>query len=207
MSTRIIEMVGLPGAGKSTCQTQIAEAYRSREVTLRGDLERQPTVGFGEYLRFAARHPRVTFWFLVGVVLNLNFSPRLSKRFLDAVGTTIGNYVKMARSFDSDRLFIMDEGLWQRSLSIFCYNERWYNPFFLRMMARGIAGDFPFIAVIHVDAGIDTALARCEQREGGLPYRFQHLSGDELRRKFSRWDAGITCLRQECPAGNWKTAD
>ena len=194
----LVELLGLPGSGKSTLVKTLLEKSSDHAINIetlnqraervlqhhkrkRGYIRRKRGRGwFFATFEFAHCYPEIFRIVFENAILqqdrNLDFFDLLaqyhfSKQATDAVGPALS-----------------DEGFLHRGSAIFLYPNTYSNiDTYLKHVPC-------FDTVIHIGCSIDLAIERCKSRPKGLPKRYRSFSEQELSQCYQKLER----LHQTC---------
>jgi hypothetical protein len=165
----IVEVAGLPLAGKSTLRDAIAAELERRGVASGGRADLDAPV------RMALRRPGALL--LAVLVLVRSTRPLADRRdaFRFVAATIAGHEAARRRP---DRVWLLDEGPVQRAFMLFVDADRTASDDAVVRFARRMpASD----AVVWADADVDEVLRRRTSRDRGVPPRLAQLDDATLR--------------------------
>jgi len=187
----LVEFIGLPGSGKTTYLEKLKQ--QSDDIIERKTLEKT-TLSFGSYMKYIVKNRSLFFMFGLGVLYNFDFNLKRWYALLIGVHATLIQYAKIDK-IDNSNSIIMDEGLLQRSLSIFYFNDRKLNPYFFKKVIKIISKLNCINKVIYLNIEPITSIERCKKRDSGLPYRYKKFSTESLKFKFNNTIKGIEFIK------------
>lgn len=189
----LIEFIGLPGSGKTTyLKSKIGAKILTREQI---ENRKIPMITrFSFYLK----EWRLISLFTIGILYNFDFKIKKWYALIIGVQATLRQYsfVYYCKKKKHGLSIILDEGLFQRSLSVFSFNDRKYNIYLLKKISKKINSLNIIDSVYCFDLTVEESLSRSEKREDGLPFRFQNLKKLELNNKFYIFQRGLIILKE-----------
>jgi thymidylate kinase len=188
----VCELVGLPGAGKSTAAARIVQHLRAAGYACgdRRSLARDARSGATSRLRqagFQVTHP---YPLAAALRLGLSVRPLTIASVSRALGASSWAYgLSRLRQGGLERV-VLDQGVVQELWSVTLTGKRW-SPAAMDAVLRGVFGAlFVPPALVYLDVGIDEAAARLRQRPNGSS-RFDRMEPAEVRRLLSEREARL----------------
>ncbi len=181
----ITEFIGLPGSGKTTLLKKKQKKNQGKFIT-RKDLTSQRTPLILR-LRFLWRNPGLHYLFLLGFILNADVKLKRWYALWKGIDQTFRQYaqIQYLHNQSQDIKILLDEGLLQRSISVYCFNNRKWNAYLLHKQIEYIKNKQWVNEVIYIKIDIDTSMERCEKRRDGFPYRYRNISRNLIKEKFA----------------------
>lgn len=184
----IIEFIGLPGSGKTTYY------YKIRNATTigRDSLENVP-LSLKQYLVFTLKNSKLYIYLILGILYNFELDLKRWYALMLGVHGTWIQYVKIfSYSYkNKNNTIVMDEGLLQRSLSVFYFNERKWNPVLFNKVINVLHKKKYFNKIVFFKIKPEKSLLRCTNRKSGLPYRYKKFDQDTILNKFNYLLSGM----------------
>lgn len=190
----LIEFIGLPGSGKTTYLEKLNQ--QSDAIIDRKSLEKI-TISFSSFIKFAVKNRSLFFIFGLGTLYNVELNLKRWYALIIGVHATLKQFAKIDKINKSNtkNSIIMDEGLLQRSLSIFYFNHRKLNPYFFKKAIKTISKLNLIDEVIYLNIEPITSIERCLNRNSGLPYRYKKFNTESLKLKFNNTIKGIEFIK------------
>ena len=206
VSYRIVEFVGLPGSGKTTfhqravrCLARLGspawtpvefrETYLGRRgqknsAELSDRLTTQLRSGHKIWLRTATALSSLgVLGYAARQLLPSKRSCRLKLLAFRLLGVALENHRAGRRLLPHGHTLLLDEGLAQRSMTLFVDDDRPVPYTAIEAYARLIP--WPDL-LFHLKLGVEEAIERASNRDKHLPVRFQARRPNDLRESFRR---------------------
>lgn len=192
----IVEYIGLPGSGKTTSMYTIINTNPSNVIVTREYLDNIKLSKL-DYLFFISNSYCLVTNMYLGVLYNIEFKFKRWYTLFNGVNKTLNQYAKIYYVIKHNPCsnFILDEGLLQRSISIYCFNKTKINMFLFKKQLEIIKKMQLIDEIRYLNVSIDKAIERCNGRPGGLPYRYSLLNIDSLKEKFHNNIEGFEIIK------------
>jgi hypothetical protein len=184
----VVELVGLPGSGKTTVGGALVAEVRSAGLLVHSDLVSPAGAPRGP-VRWLVRRPGLAGHRLVRVaVAALWRSPRPLRDKREALGALLAT---LAARLDAGSgrapadVLLLTEGLFQRAFLLLVDRAGCAPPWLVRAYARAVP---PPDLVLRLSAEVDALLARLAGRTRKLPRRLAGMDGDRVRRLLGEAD-------------------
>lgn len=187
----IVELVGLPGCGKTTYLEKLHK--RSTDIIDRKKLDKS-RISTLSYMKFIFNNKSLFFVFGIGVLYNFEINLKRWLTLLLGVHSTFIQYAKIFEIKNQNNI-VMDEGLLQRSLSVFYFNHRKLNPYLFKKVIKIISDSRYIDHIVFFNIEPILSIERCKKRESGLPYRYKKFDIETLKLKFRNAINGIEYIK------------
>lgn len=179
----LIECIGLPGSGKTTYLNN------NKTFVVRETIDESEISIIKEFI-FYLKNWKLVSLFWLGVFYN--FDIRIKKWYALVIGVnkTLKQYAKINYLF-KEKEIILDEGLLQRALSVYCFKKRTFNLVLLKKTIIKIKKHTTIDVVYVFEVSVDESIKRSLNRPDGLPFRFKKLSNDKLIISLTNFQKGI----------------
>ncbi len=188
----LIEFVGLPGSGKTTYFNKI----KNNDTIGRDSIEKIP-LSLKQYYTYTFKNFKLFFYFFIGILYNFELDLKRWYALIIGVHSTWKQFAKIDTL--NNKNIILDEGLLQRSLSIFYFHNRKYNPVLFNKVLKIIPQKHPITKIIVFSIDPISSIERCANRKSGLPYRYKKLNKNNLLKKFNYILQGIQKIENQFP--------
>jgi len=179
----IIEYIGLPGSGKTTLAFK--EKQKNKNIYLRSDLQNEQ-IDIIDIFSFILKRRKITFYLFIGTLYNFDINIKKWYTLILGVIKTIKDYSIIEKKINknSNTIILMDEGILQRSLSVFCFNKKKFNFFLLKQIISVLLKYNLINKVYYIKVKSSTAIERCKNRSNGFPFRYSNLNSEKIASKF-----------------------
>lgn len=194
----LTEFIGLPGSGKTTFEKTLTQPFEAKNTLTRESLAREE-IPFRKLCLYFLRHKRLVSLFMLGTLYNFEFEYNLRKwrALIGAVKITLVQYAKidLAIKNNPDLKVIMDEGLLERTISIYSFHIRKHNLYLMNKQLALIAKMGVIDKVYYLKVSRSLSILRCQNRSDGLPLRYKRLDDNELVLKFDNKLLGLEAVK------------
>lgn len=188
----LIELIGLPGSGKTTFEKALIHDFDAKNTLTRNTLAR---ISLKNLCLYCLKHKQLVGLFMLGTVYNFELKFSLSKcsALIGLVKDTLVRYAKidLAIKNNPDINIIMDEGLLERTISIYSFTYRKHNLYLMNKQLALIAKMGVIDKIYYLKVPASLSIHRCKHREEGLPIRYRRLDDKELLVKFNNKLSGL----------------
>ncbi len=194
----LVEFIGLPGSGKTTYLEVRTKDLSKDKVLTRLDLKKEQ-LNIAAFVLYLFRNFSLFFYFKIGVLYNIDFNLKRWYALMKGVVGTLQDFAKIDRILreDKNRIIVLDEGLLQRSLSVFCFFDRKANPFLFKRILRVIKRSKIIDEIDYIKVNLQTSIDRCQKRDSGFPFRFRSLKEKVIFVKFNNQLKGVKLIETE----------
>ncbi len=193
------QLVGLPGAGKSTIAARLERLYPDRFTCVVVELETIPELLKNRPIKTLFTFFRLTPFFLyaiLGVHSPLGWRARLVP-VLVLLKVLLAFKRLRREGADSEKIQFLDDFVYQLAISLFGYSTRLPSRVILRIFLTVLRNDF--VLPIFIDTDGDQARQRAASRPHGLPERMAGLNHDILKKVYANQAALLEQLKALSP--------
>jgi hypothetical protein len=192
----LTELIGLPGSGKTTFEKKLTQGLDAKNTLTRKNLGHISLTQFCVYL---VKQRKLVGLFILGLLYNFEFEITLLKwrALIRQVRDTLVHFAKidLAISNNPDIQIFMDEGLLERTISIYSFHSRKHNLFLMNKQLEIISKLGIIDRVYYLKVSRSLSIIRCKTRPEGLPVRYRFLENEELIEKFNNKLSGLENIK------------
>jgi hypothetical protein len=205
----IIEFIGLPGSGKSFYSNRLKILIEKESTSC--DIYTRDTVDYSilkllDYASFFWRTRYFSLVIMLALIFNIRYDIKKTYTLFLGVKETFKLYTYIYKN-NKNSIYILDEGINQRLISIFFFNNFFFNKGLFKVSLKLLNNKSLPDYLVYIDRDIEQSLKQAKKRLNGLPYRFRNFKNSKLHTVFYNQISGFDMLLQQDKVNTIKLSD